>query len=59
MYKVIRQFYDTKTEHMYNVGDTYPIEGHRLSKARAEELLKGSNRYGKIYLEEIKVSPKK
>lgn len=59
MYKVIRQFFDTKTDHLYEIGDTYPIEGHRLSKARAEELLKGANKYGEIYLKEVKTTFKK
>lgn len=55
MYKVIRKFHDTKnTDHVYDVGDLYPVTGYKPTKTRINELLKGTNKYGRIYLEEIK-----
>lgn len=54
MYKVIRKFRDTKkVDHVYEVGDTYPIDGYKPTKARIKELTTTANKYGKVYLEEI------
>lgn len=58
MYEVIRKFLDVETDHVYNVGDTYPISGHKPTKNRIEKLLKGNNNCGHIYLKEVK-SPNK
>lgn len=39
-YKVIRKFKEEKHEnHVYEVGDSYPKEGKKATKARLEELL--------------------
>jgi hypothetical protein len=54
MYKVIRAFFDlTDKNRLYKVGDTYPAEGAKANKKRIEELATGTNRNGKIYIEEI------
>lgn len=54
MYKVIRAFQDlTDNNRLYKVGDTFPAEGVKVSKARIKSLLDGSNKNGKVYLEEI------
>lgn len=53
MYEVVRKFRDIETDHVYNVGDTFPVSG-KPTKARIEKLVKGTNKYGKIYLKEIK-----
>lgn len=54
MYKVIRAFRDLKNdEYLYEVGDTYPVEGYKPTKTRIKELLKGTNKNGKIYIEEV------
>ena len=54
MFKVIRAFCDSQDNNrLYNVGDTFPVEGAKVSKTRAKSLLDGSNKNGKVYLEEI------
>lgn len=54
MYQVIRSFLDkTDNNHLYKVGDVYPKEGGKTTKARAKELLTGDNATGQIYLREI------
>lgn len=52
MYKVINRFKD-KDGHVYEVGDSYPAEGKRLVKTRAEFLTKVHPEYGVAFLEEI------
>lgn len=55
MYKVISPFLDLKNgKHLYQVGDTYPMEGCRPSKARITELSGSSNKIGKPLIEEVK-----
>lgn len=55
MYRVVRKFIDSKNDdHLYNVGDTYPVSGYKPTKARIEELSKGTNRHGRVYIEEVK-----
>ena len=55
MYEVVRRFRDTKNnDHVYEVGDTYPVSGYKPNKGRIDELVKGTNKYGKVYLKEIK-----
>lgn len=55
MFEVVRAFRDAKNkEHFYAVGDTYPVPGYKPTKARIEELVKGTNANGKIYLREVK-----
>lgn len=54
MYKVIRAFRDLKNDEcLYEVGDIYPVEGYKPTKTRIKELLKGTNKNGKIYIEEV------
>ncbi len=56
-YKVLVDFTDKETEHVYRQGDKYPVKG-RTRKARVEELLSSNNMRGQplIYLidEEVK-----
>ena len=55
MYRVVKAFRDSKNnEYYYSVGDTYPVEGYKPSKARISELVKGTNKLGEIFLEEVK-----
>ena len=57
-YKVVREFKDTKHDgHVYVVGDTYPKEDAKATKARLEELSTTKNKYKKVYIEEV-VAPK-
>ena len=55
MFEVVRAFRDAKNDnHFYKVGDEYPVAGaSKPSKARIEELAKGKNKYGKVYLKEV------
>lgn len=55
MFEVVRAFRDAKNDnHFYKVGDEYPVAGaSKLSKARIEELAKGKNKYGKVYIKEV------
>lgn len=55
MYVVVKAFYDLKHDnHLYRVGDTYPVKGDRPTKARIEELAKGKNAYNQVFIEESK-----
>lgn len=51
-YKVVRSFKDLKHDHVYMVGDSYPTEGKKTTKARIKELSTTSNKHGKIYITE-------
>lgn len=54
MYKVVNDFRDVKNDnHLYRVGDDYPVAGYKPTKARIEELAKGKNRLGKVFIEEV------
>lgn len=55
MFEVVRAFRDAKNDnHFYKVGDEYPVAGaSEPSKARIEELAKGKNKYGKVYIKEV------
>ena len=54
MYQVVRAFYDSKNKnHLYEVGDGYPVEGYKPTKKRIEELVNGTSKNGKVYLEEV------
>ena len=47
MYKVVCFFTDLQdNNHPYNVGDTFPREGVKVSEARLKELSSDSNRQG-------------
>ena len=53
MYKVVSDFRDAKNDnHLYRVGDEYPVAGYKPSKSRIEELAKGKNKFGKVFIEE-------
>ena len=55
MYKVVRAFFDsTDKNRLYKVGDVYPAEGVKANKKRTDELAKGTNPNGKVYIEEVK-----
>lgn len=54
MYKVINRFKEVQHNgHVYEPGDAYPVEGHKLVKARAESLTKVHAEYGVAFLQEI------
>lgn len=54
MYKVIYPFYDLRHEnHIYAVGDVYPVKGCRPTKARYAELSGSNNKIGRPLIEEI------
>ena len=55
MFKVVSNFRDAKNNnHLYQVGDEYPVAGgNKPSKARLEELAKGKNKYNRIFIEEV------
>lgn len=44
-YKVLVDFTDKETKHIYRQGDKYPVKG-RTRKARIEELLSSNNMRG-------------
>lgn len=54
---MVREFRDTKHDHVYKVGDTYPAKGKRSTKARIETLSTTKNSYKKIYIEEVQETP--
>lgn len=55
MYEVVKAFRDAKNDnHYYAVGDTYPVSGYKPTKARIEELVKGTNKLGMVFLKEAK-----
>lgn len=57
-YKVVRRFKDLKHDgHVYNVGDIYPKQGEKASKARLEELSTTKNKYGQVYIEKVEETP--
>lgn len=54
MYKVICRFADLKDEeHVYEVGDIYPRDGHEPSLKRIRELLGSKNKIGVPLIEEV------
>ena len=55
MFEVVKAFRDAKNnDHYYAVGDTYPVAGYKPTKARIDELVKGTNHTGMVFLKEIK-----
>ena len=53
-YKAIVRFKDLKDDkYVYDVGDTFPRKGKRVSKARIAELLGSENRRGIPVIEEV------
>lgn len=58
-YKVVRRFKELKQDgHIYEVGDEYPVEGKKVTKARLEELSTTKNKYNQVFIEESKQTPK-
>lgn len=54
MYKVILAFPERHDGgHAYAVGSIYPRAGFTPPEGRIKELLDGTNRAGKVYLEEV------
>ncbi|OAB48464.1 hypothetical protein [Paenibacillus antarcticus] len=59
MYKVVRRFREKNHDgYVYNVGDDYPKQGEKATKARLDELSTKNNKYEEIYIEEVKKVPK-
>lgn len=57
MFKATRAFLDSQDNNrLYNVGDTFPADGVKVSKDRIKSLLDGSNKRGNVYLEEVEES---
>lgn len=54
MYKVINRFIEKNHNgHVYEVGDTYPVDGKKLVKKRADELTQVHPQYGVVFLQVI------
>lgn len=51
-YKVLIDFTDKETKHIYRKGDVYPEKG-RTKKARIDELLSVDNLRGQPLIEEV------
>ncbi|MBU5254200.1 termination factor Rho [Lysinibacillus capsici] len=59
IHKVVSRFKETKHDgHIYEVGDNYPVEGKKATKARLEELSTTKNKYQEIFIEEVPETPK-
>ncbi|MFJ5564823.1 hypothetical protein [Lysinibacillus xylanilyticus] len=59
MYKVINRFKEKNhNDHIYEVGDTYPVDGEKLVKTRAEALTKVHDEYNVAFLKAVE-EPKK
>lgn len=57
-HKVVSRFKETKHDgHVYEVGDNYPVEGKKATKARLEELSTTKNKYQQIFIEEVTETP--
>lgn len=57
-HKVVRRFKEVKHDgHIYEVGDDYPVEGKKASKARLEELSTTKNKYNQVFIEEVNETP--
>lgn len=51
-YKVVTDFTDKETKHVYRKGDVYPVKG-RTKKTRIDELLSADNLRGQPLIEEV------
>lgn len=59
MYQVVSKFKEQKHDgHVYEVGDIYPKEGAKATKARLEELSTTKNKYNKPFIEEVEKDDK-
>lgn len=55
MYKVIKYFTDLHDkDHPYNVGDTFPREGIKVTEGRLKELAGSDNKQGTPLIELVK-----
>lgn len=60
MYKVIVRFMDLQDEnHIYEVGDTFPRDGVKVSTDRISELMSCENKIGCTLIEKIKSTRKR
>lgn len=50
MYEVVRSFIDRTNGHLYKIGDVYPISGDKPTKGRIDELAKGKNEFGSVFI---------
>ncbi|MEK5332012.1 termination factor Rho [Lysinibacillus sp. FSL W8-0992] len=52
-YKVVQRFKEVKHDgHIYEVGEQYPVEGKRATRARIAELSSTENKYKQIFITE-------
>lgn len=52
-YKVVQRFKEVKHDgHIYEVGEQYPVEGKRATRARITELSTTENKYKQIFITE-------
>lgn len=57
-YKVVKLFEEKRHDgHVYKVGDPYPVEGKKATKARLEELSTTKNKYNQVFIEEVNETP--
>lgn len=55
MYEVVFKFADVEDGfHVYEIGDTYPREGVKVSGRRIAELATCNNKIGQILIREVK-----
>lgn len=60
LYKVIVRFMDLQDEnHIYEVGDTFPRDGIKVSADRINELMSCGNKIGCPLIEKIKATRKR
>jgi hypothetical protein len=60
MFKVIKYFTDLQDKnYAYNVGDTFPRRGVKVTDARIKELSGKQNKQGVPLIEEVKQTKKK
>ncbi|MCM3291827.1 termination factor Rho [Paenibacillus sp. MER 180] len=58
MYKTVSRFKELKHDgHVYEVGDVYPKEGTKATKARLEELSTTKNKYQEVFIKEVDKAP--
>ena len=57
MYKVIKRFFDLKTNSAYSVGDIFPHDG--VDAERIEELASAANNLGVPLIQEVVEKPKR
>ena len=58
MYKVVKRFFDLRTNQSYSVGDTYPHGGGEVDAERLEELAGTTNKLGVPLIVKIGEKPK-